>query len=391
MTALGAVAQYSNEKVPTDTLTIYNYISTENMIPNKEGITSAISLPPSDKVNKFTVGDILISNIRPYFKKIWFADMNGGASSDILNIKVNDGVNKRYVYYCLLDDSFFDYVMVGAKGVKMPRGDKEQILRYEIPIPSVEDQEYIVSKILPFEEKLQSNLRLIKYLEEYSQLLFRKWFIDFNFPNEAGKEYRNNNGEMYEKDGVLIPSGWDRIPLSELADKSTQSVSPQQKPDKIFKHFSIPIYDEKRTYASELGSTILSNKYLVSKGSILVSKLNPWFKRIVYYIEEDEAICSTEFVVWRPLKENLLEYFFTVANSDAFINYCTNASSGTSNSHKRVNPDYMMDFKLSYNENIVVKFNNIISPIVEKINLILTENQNIKEARDLFIKKLIKY
>ena len=100
-------------------------------------------------------------------------------------------------------------------------------------------------------------------------------------------------------------------------------------------------------------------------------------------------ICSTEFVIWEPSKDNLLEYLYVVATSNKFTSYCSNASSGTSNSHKRVNPDYMMKFKVCYNEEIIAKFNNLVEPIVKKIHLLLIKNNYLKELRTLTLKKLV--
>ena len=110
----------------------------------------------------------------------------------------------------------------------------------------------------------------------------------------------------------------------------------------------------------------------------------------MYPINIDYAICSTEFVVLKPLKDNILEYLYIIATSDRFTNYCTNASSGTSNSHKRVNPDYMIKYKIPYQKDIVEKFNGIVQPLVKKIHLLIEENKHLGATRDLLIRKLIK-
>lgn len=390
MTSLGQVARYGTDKIQTSTVTIFNYISTENMLPNKAGVTNATSLPPSDKVNKYSQGDILISNIRPYFKKIWLANKDGGCSSDVLNLKVNDGINNKYVYYCLLNDEFFDYIMVGAKGVKMPRGDKEQILKYKIPLPSLKEQNYIVSKIATFDEKISSNARLINYLEEYSQLLFHKWFTDYNFPDKDRKPYKDNGGEIVEIGGKTIPKEWNIIELNSIVNKNTESINPLSTPEIEYNYYSIPVFDETKTYSIEKGNAIGSNKYKVNGKNLLVSKLNPWFKRIIYPYGIDNAICSTEFVVWNPKIENILEYLYVVSNTPSFTEYCTIASIGTSNSHKRVNPDYMLKYVVPFYKPKILEFNEMIKPIVVKIHHLIFENKILEETRDLLIRKLIK-
>jgi type I restriction enzyme S subunit len=122
-------------------LNLNNYISTENMYPERGGIRSAATLPSSKSVSKFNVGDVLISNIRPYFKKIWKAEFEGGCSNDVLCITANNTNFKAFLYQTLEPDAFFDYVMNGSKGTKMPRGDKAWIMNYPVIIPDTKTLE----------------------------------------------------------------------------------------------------------------------------------------------------------------------------------------------------------------------------------------------------------
>ena len=113
-----------------------NYYSTENMLPNKAGVSPAASLPSDGKATVCKKGDVLISNIRPYFKKIHYCSELSGCSADVLCFRSKQIVNSPYLFSILHSDEFFDYVVAGSKGTKMPRGDKEQIMDYPIPIPS---------------------------------------------------------------------------------------------------------------------------------------------------------------------------------------------------------------------------------------------------------------
>ncbi|MBE6068050.1 MAG: hypothetical protein E7211_10220 [Clostridium lundense] len=130
------IAKFSVEKISIQKLTTKNYISTENMLQDRGGIVEIEGLPAANNVNKFNVGEILISNIRPYFKKIWLATFDGGCSNDVLCLKTTEGISSEYLYYILERDAFFDYVMAGSNGAKMPRGDKDWIMDYPILIPS---------------------------------------------------------------------------------------------------------------------------------------------------------------------------------------------------------------------------------------------------------------
>lgn len=129
---LGDISQYVTEKVDSFELNIENYVGTDNMIADMGGIEFTTSIPQSGTSTKFSVGDILISNIRPYFKKIWLSDRTGGCSADVLCIRTNRIIPKEFVYATLARDDFFNYDVAGSKGSKMPRGDKKHIMEYPI-------------------------------------------------------------------------------------------------------------------------------------------------------------------------------------------------------------------------------------------------------------------
>ena len=115
-----------------DTLKNENYISTDNLLANRGGVGIASTIPRG-KCTSFTVRDVLVSNIRPYFKKIWRASFSGGCSNDVLCFRTTIGTSS-FLYHLLRSDAFFEYVMSGAKGSKMPRGDKQHIMNWEIPV-----------------------------------------------------------------------------------------------------------------------------------------------------------------------------------------------------------------------------------------------------------------
>ena len=154
---LSDICEYAKGKIDVALLNEDTYISTENMLPNKGGITSATTLPTITQTQSFLSGDVLVSNIRPYFKKIWYAEFNGGCSNDVLVFRAKAGVNKRFLYYLLADDTFFDYSMATSKGTKMPRGDKAAIMKYEVPDFKYEEQERIARILEVLDRKIQLN------------------------------------------------------------------------------------------------------------------------------------------------------------------------------------------------------------------------------------------
>ena len=174
---LADICEYAKGKVDVTILSDDTYISTENMIPNKGGITSASSLPAIAQTQAFLAGDVLVSNIRPYFKKIWFAEYDGGCSNDVLVFRAKNGVNKRFLYYVLADDTFFDYSMATSKGTKMPRGDKVAIMKYEVPAFSYEEQGKIAGILEALDREIQLNAEINKNLEQQAQAYFNELFV----------------------------------------------------------------------------------------------------------------------------------------------------------------------------------------------------------------------
>lgn len=205
------IGSYGDERINMKQLSLSNYISTENMIPDKQGVTLASSLPTTKTVQKYKPNDILISNIRPYFKKIWFADREGGCSNDVLVIRNRypEKNDSRYLYYCLFDNNFFDYVMSGAKGAKMPRGDKEEIMKYQISLPPLNIQRQVSEVLSSIDNKIKINLKVNNTLEEMAMTLYKNWFVDFG-PFQ--------DGEFVDSELGMIPKGWEVGKLADIAN-----------------------------------------------------------------------------------------------------------------------------------------------------------------------------
>lgn len=171
------ICEYAKGKIKMSALDENTYISTENMLPNKGGITKAASLPTQEQTQAFIKNDVLVSNIRPYFKKIWYAAFDGGCSNDVLVFRAKDGVSSRFLHYVLADDTFFDYSMATSKGTKMPRGDKKAIMEYEVPELSYEDQCKIAGILEVIDEKIELNTDINKNLLDQAQAIFDQEFI----------------------------------------------------------------------------------------------------------------------------------------------------------------------------------------------------------------------
>ena len=142
---LGEVAEYVRERIAVDQLCAQTYVGVDNLLPNRAGKKDSNYLPTEGNAIAYQPNDILIGNIRPYLKKIWKADNEGGASADVLVIRsTTQLLVPGYLYHLLADNRFFSYDMQHAKGAKMPRGNKEKILDYVIPLPPLSEQRRIV-------------------------------------------------------------------------------------------------------------------------------------------------------------------------------------------------------------------------------------------------------
>ena len=136
---LADICQYSKEKVTVSSLDLDSYYSTENMLPGKAGATQAANLPTTTQTTKCNAGDVLVSNIRPYFKKIVYCYTDCGCSTDVLCFVPKKQELSAYLFFLLYTDAFFDFMVAGSKGTKMPRGDKQQIMMYPVCVPSDEE------------------------------------------------------------------------------------------------------------------------------------------------------------------------------------------------------------------------------------------------------------
>jgi restriction endonuclease S subunit len=166
---LGDICEYAKTRIDSKDISVNNYIGVDNLLQNCQGKTSASKVPEGLKLTKYIEGDVLIGNIRPYLKKIWLADAVGGCNGDVLTIRritqYTNCIDVMYIFKCLSTNMFFDYTMQFAKGEKMPRGDKKEIMKYPIPLPPLSLQQQFASKIEAIERQKELIKQSIKEVE----------------------------------------------------------------------------------------------------------------------------------------------------------------------------------------------------------------------------------
>ena len=380
---LSDIAEFVTDKISSSSISLDSYVTTDSLLQNKRGREQAQNLPPMQcALTNYKKGDVLVANIRPYLKKVWFADSEGGCSSDVLVFRAKNGHYPSFLYAILMQDAFFDYAMLGAKGSKMPRGDKNQIMRYELPTFTSVEEENIGNIMVDIISKINVNRQINDNLEAMAKQLYDYWFVQFDFPNEEGKPYKSSGGAMVWNDKLKreIPQGWSGVSLKDLALTSRNAITPVE--NEVYQHFSIPSFDACGSYSLDNGSDIKSDKFVLQKGQLLVSKLNPWFNRVVWVPKGTNMIGSTEFVVLNPNNESESGYIYSVIKSPKFIAYCSQAATGTSHSQRRVSPDVLMAFKVGYEQGVVQKYGCLIEKIQKQQAELLSEIAILTKQRD---------
>ena len=380
---LSDIAEFVTDKISSSSISLDSYVTTDSLLQNKRGREQAQNLPPMQcALTNYKKGDVLVANIRPYLKKVWFADSEGGCSSDVLVFRAKNGHYPSFLYAILMQDAFFDYAMLGAKGSKMPRGDKNQIMRYELPTFTSVEEENIGNIMVDIISKINVNRQINDNLEAMAKQLYDYWFVQFDFPNEEGKPYKSSGGAMVWNDKLKreIPQGWSGVSLKDLALTSRNAITPVE--NEVYQHFNIPSFDACGSYSLDNGSDIKSDKFVLQKGQLLVSKLNPWFNRVVWVPKGTNMIGSTEFVVLNPNNESESGYIYSVIKSPKFIAYCSQAATGTSHSQRRVSPDVLMAFKVGYEQGVVQKYGCLIEKIQKQQAELLSEIAILTKQRD---------
>jgi len=211
---LGNLCIYVKETCDCSFVDPETYVSTDSMLPDKAGITAAESIPTNGTVSKYRPKDILVSNIRPYFKKIWQSDRHGTCSNDVLVIRAKDERISDYLFALLSDDRFFEHIMLGSKGTKMPRGDKNQIFTYSVHDLTLPDMltignlSSIINKLITCNQSINDNLLNIcksyyhKVISESTEFVFLSDLAEVCYGKDH-KHLDNGNYPVYGSGGIM--------------------------------------------------------------------------------------------------------------------------------------------------------------------------------------------
>lgn len=367
---LSDICSYRKEKIAVAELDRGNYISTENMLPDKNGVTTATSLPTTIQTQKYAKGDILVSNIRPYFKKIWFADKNGGCSNDVLVFKTKEGTDPRYLYYVLANDPFFEYSMATAKGTKMPRGDKKALMEYEVPDYDLKEQNKIAGVLSAIDDKIQLNNKINKNLLRQAQAIYREMFVNATndqrqtcraeeyFDIAIGKTPPRKEHQWFTTD----PSDVTWVSISDMGSCGTYiRRSSEQLTQEAVDKFNIRVIPS--------NTVLLSFKLTVGRIAITYGEMTT-----------NEAIAH-----FKTDKTFINEYLYCYLKD---FNYQTMGS--TSSIATAVNSKIIkaMPFVIPTDDEIS-RFHTVVGPMFEQILNNQLENDSLAEMRDALIPRLM--
>ena len=275
--------------------------------------------------------------------------------------------NPYFIGHNLKSEQWKGYVENIIGGSAQPGANAQQFADYELLLPPLPEQERIAEVLSSLDDKIDLLHRQNKTLEEMTETLFRQWFVE-----EAEEEIVE-------------------ISLSDISKHVKRSINPSKSAEQLFKHYSLPSFDNGRNPEIQFGRDILSNKYQISPGQILISKLNPRTPR-VWFINscDNHSICSTEFQVYEPIKKEYTEFIYCLLKSNDTRDILTGASSGTSGSHQRVNPEDInkLSIKKPYEERIK-QFHQIASVWLNKIYKNSVQIQQLETLRDTLLPKLM--
>lgn len=277
---------------------------------------------------------------------------------DVLPARVNQHVAILRPDPDLLSAQFLRYLLISPhvqavlQSIAGSGGTRKALTKgvlegFQICVPKrVEDQVTITRILRLLDDKISLNLKRIEMLEEMATTLYQSWFLDFD-EVRASEEGRNSLLPAYlaslfpdhlvDSEFGLVPEGWSIKPLSVIAQLLRETTNPGNSPNMSFSHYSIPAYDSGRAPVMQYGHSIRSHKYRLQPGSVLVSRLNPEIERVwlTDAVHDEDAICSTEFLVLVPKDPFTTSYLYCLARSRTFRRRLISLITGTSKSHQR--------------------------------------------------------
>lgn len=382
---LSDCAEFRRER--TTEINIETYITTENMIKNKGGISVSNTLPEVKSASAYKPSDILLSNIRPYFKKIWYSNRSGSCSNDVLVIKSQNNINSKFLFYVLSDNNFFNYATITSKGTKMPRGTQSAIMKYLVPNIDIVKQDRISSTLSIYDNLIENNNKRIKLLEQMAENLYKEWFVRFRFPGYEDVEF---------VDG--FPKKWEKVKLDDVLNKIATGLNPR----KNFvlgegENFYVTIknmadntvyLDDKCDKVNDDAIKKINKRSDLKIGDLLFSGIGTIGRVCLIDIPTNNWNISESVFTMRANKKISSEFLYMLLLSQDVQNYCQSKANGSAQKGIRMGDLRKYTFLLP-TKNVINDFTNQLSPILRNVSLFRNENKNLIQQRDMLLPRLM--
>lgn len=364
----------------------YTYLRITDI--NDDGTLNKQSLMSVDDINACNYilkkNDIVFARTGNSTGRSYFYDGSDGVlvyAGFLIKFSIDDNkVNPKILKYYTHSKPYFDWVHSFDSGGTRGNINAKTYGTMPIILPPRKIQDKIVSILKSLDDKIELNRRINENLEQQAQALFKSWFVDFE-PFKDGKFVDSELG--------MIPEGWKVVETNKFMKISRNSINPTKNPNILYAHYSIPAYDETGLPIFQYGDEIKSNKQEVADNMTLVSKLNPRIKR-VWFVEKacENAICSTEFIPYQSLN-NSPYFLYCYLNSKIFYDSIMTSVNGATGSHQRFQANDTLMYLFPYNEEIIYKFNTIVSGIMIHKSRLIRENMKLAQLRDTLLPKLM--
>ena len=282
-------------------------------------------------------------------------------------VQGNELCNTRYLCYLLNSMDLSGYVTGSAQ----PKLSQANLNAVTLFLPSITVQERIVECLYLFDKKIAVNQKINDNLQQQAELLYHKRF------------------ETVNRD--KLPVGWRIVRLGDVATISKKSFNPAKEPEMMLEHYSIPAFDEAHFPVFEPSTAIKSNKFIVDDSCFMISKLNPTTKRVWKpYCLTANAVCSTEFIVYKTKSQDLTDFLYSVIDSTSFSDFMCSHVTGSTGSRQRTTPSDTLAFELVLpNAEEIAEYQGVVSPMFEQIKCNAIENDRLKRLRDSLLPKLM--
>ena len=329
---------------------------------------------------KFCNGDTVMARITPCLEngKTAYVDMLddgeiGFGSTEFIVMRAKAGISDpQFVYYTAINPTFRNVAiksMVGSSGRQ--RVQQSVLEELELSVPGLDEQRRIGAFLAELDEKIALNNKINDNLEQQAQAIYHERFETIS-PND-------------------LPSEWRIVTLGEVATISNKSFNPLKEPEMLLEHYSIPAFDEARFPVFDLSTSIKSNKFIIDASCFMISKLNPTTKRVWKpYCLTGNAVCSTEFIVYKAKDKTITDFLYSVIDSNSFSDFMCSHVTGSTGSRQRTTPSDTLSYELTLpSEDELAEFQSLVSPMYAQIRINAIENDRLKRLRDSLLPKLM--